>query len=122
MSHAASGTAATPFSGHDTADDGRLPLAIRALIKRYGDTQVVEVYGDWGGTGGPGGGAEAWAAHHAATFSQRFEVSGETAFCYVTDATPLIAHLETQPGLRYLHRPANLEDVFLRLTGRELRD
>jgi lipooligosaccharide transport system ATP-binding protein len=25
-------------------------------------------------------------------------------------------------GLRYLHRPANLEDVFLRLTGREMQD
>ena len=24
--------------------------------------------------------------------------------------------------LRYLHRPANLEDVFLKLTGRDLRD
>jgi len=24
--------------------------------------------------------------------------------------------------LRYLHRPANLEDVFLKLTGREMRD
>jgi lipooligosaccharide transport system ATP-binding protein len=24
--------------------------------------------------------------------------------------------------LRYLHRRANLEDVFLKLTGRELRD
>jgi lipooligosaccharide transport system ATP-binding protein len=26
------------------------------------------------------------------------------------------------PTLRTLHRPANLEDVFLKLTGRELRD
>ena len=25
-------------------------------------------------------------------------------------------------GSRYLHRPANLEDVFLKLTGRDLRD
>jgi len=24
--------------------------------------------------------------------------------------------------LRYLHRPSNLEDVFLKLTGRDLRD
>jgi hypothetical protein len=24
--------------------------------------------------------------------------------------------------LRYLHRPANLEDLFLKLTGRDLRD
>jgi hypothetical protein len=25
-------------------------------------------------------------------------------------------------GLSYLHRPASLEDVFLKLTGRDLRD
>jgi lipooligosaccharide transport system ATP-binding protein len=43
-------------------------------------------------------------------------------FCYVHDADPLIASLGQWPGLRYLHRPANLEDVFLKLTGRELRD
>ena len=30
--------------------------------------------------------------------------------------------LARQSGLRTLHRPANLEDVFLKLTGRELRD
>jgi lipooligosaccharide transport system ATP-binding protein len=24
--------------------------------------------------------------------------------------------------VRYLHRPANLEDLFLKLTGREMRD
>ncbi|MGN2393334.1 nodulation factor ABC transporter ATP-binding protein NodI, partial [Pelomicrobium sp. G1] len=30
--------------------------------------------------------------------------------------------LEGRPGLRYLHRPANLEDVFLKLTGRDIRD
>ncbi len=93
----------------------------RQLIAAHVEPQVVEVYGDWAGEG-PGRGAEAWAARHAADHARRFEVSGETAFCYVADASPLIAHLETQPGLRYLHRPANLEDVFLRLTGRELRD
>jgi lipooligosaccharide transport system ATP-binding protein len=25
-------------------------------------------------------------------------------------------------GLRYVHRASNLEDVFIKLTGRELRD
>ncbi len=29
---------------------------------------------------------------------------------------------EGPAGVRYLHRPANLEDVFLRLTGREMVD
>jgi len=40
----------------------------------------------------------------------------------VRDADPLIASLSEWPRLRYLHRPADLEDVFLKLTGRELRD
>nr|WP_211161373.1 ATP-binding cassette domain-containing protein [Aromatoleum bremense] len=93
----------------------------RDVIAAQIEPQVVEVYGDWNG-GGAAGGAEAWAARHAAAFARRFEVSGETAFCYVEDAAPLLAHLSAQSGLRYLHRPANLEDVFLKLTGRELRD
>lgn len=25
-------------------------------------------------------------------------------------------------GVRYLHRPANLEDLFLKLTGRQIRE
>ena len=36
--------------------------------------------------------------------------------------TRLLEALKRAPELRYLHRPANLEDVFLRLTGRDLRD
>jgi len=40
----------------------------------------------------------------------------------VADAALLLAHLATRPQLKSLHRPANLEDVFLKLTGRELRD
>ena len=35
---------------------------------------------------------------------------------------PLLAALEGRGDLTFLHRPANLEDVFLRLTGRELRE
>ena len=34
----------------------------------------------------------------------------------------LLHSLEQRPELRYLHRPANLEDLFIKLTGRELRD
>lgn len=94
----------------------------RALIAEHIEAQVVEVFGEWGSDDRSISGTEAWAQAHAASFSKRFEVSGETAFCYVDDAGPLLAHLATQSGLRYLHRPANLEDVFLKLTGRELRD
>ena len=36
--------------------------------------------------------------------------------------TALLATLAGQHVLAYIHRPANLEDVFLKLTGRDLRD
>ncbi|WP_426989762.1 nodulation factor ABC transporter ATP-binding protein NodI [Cupriavidus sp. 30B13] len=52
----------------------------------------------------------------------RTEISGETLFCYVKEPAPLLAALHGRAGVRYLHRPANLEDVFLKLTGREMRD
>ena len=52
----------------------------------------------------------------------RCEHVADTWFCYVQDARPLVARCAAMPGLSYVHRPTNLEDVFLRLTGRELRD
>jgi lipooligosaccharide transport system ATP-binding protein len=85
----------------------------RELIEQNIEPQVVEVFGET---------AEAWANEFAAGFSQRYELSGETVFCYVRDAQALVAHLQAQSALRYLHRPANLEDVFLKLTGREMRE
>jgi lipooligosaccharide transport system ATP-binding protein len=85
----------------------------RELIAAHIEPQVVEVHGD---------GLESWGGGDARGLAARVERAGDTAFCYVRDPAPLLAHLERQPGLRYLHRPANLEDVFLKLTGRELRD
>ena len=52
----------------------------------------------------------------------RTELAGDTVFCYASDVEPLIASLRAQSELAYLHRPANLEDLFLKLTGRDLRD
>ena len=85
----------------------------RELISEHIEPQVVEVFGD---------GAEAWANAHGASLSERCEKTGDTTFCYARNAGPLLQDLERRPELRYLHRPANLEDVFLRLTGRDLRD
>ena len=48
--------------------------------------------------------------------------TGETVFCYATNVQPLLASLDQRRELRVLHRAANLEDVFLKLTGRDLRD
>jgi lipooligosaccharide transport system ATP-binding protein len=43
-------------------------------------------------------------------------------FFYLHDAKPLLAALAENHSVRYLHRPANLEDLFLKLTGRQIRD
>ncbi|MDP4577594.1 MAG: nodulation factor ABC transporter ATP-binding protein NodI, partial [Burkholderiaceae bacterium] len=49
-------------------------------------------------------------------------VSGETVFFYARQAHDLLQALEHETDLRVLHRPANLEDVFLKLTGRKIRE
>ena len=52
----------------------------------------------------------------------RLEQVGDTWFCYMQDARELVARCATLAGLTYIHRPASLEDVFLKLTGRDLRE
>ena len=85
----------------------------RALIATHVEPEVIEVYGDE---------ARNWATARGRQLADRLELAGETAFCYARDAAPLLAELAHAPGVRYLHRPANLEDLFIKLTGRELRD
>jgi lipooligosaccharide transport system ATP-binding protein len=84
----------------------------RELIAQHIESQVVEVHGP---------GVEAWMAQ-AKPHASRTELAGETVFCYANEVEPLIAGLRTRPELTYMHRPANLEDLFLKLTGRDLRD
>ena len=95
-------------------DQGKLIAegAPRELIGKHIEPQVVEVYGE---------NVADWVAH-ARALADRIEISGETAFCYTQSAEALVQNLAGQAGLRYLHRPANLEDLFLKLTGREMRD
>ena len=85
----------------------------RALIAAHVEPEVIEVYGDE---------ARAWAETRGRQLTDRLELAGETAFCYARDATPLLVDLARQTSVRYLHRPANLEDLFIKITGRELRD
>jgi len=85
----------------------------RALIAAHVEPEVVEVYGD---------AVRAWVDGRGRALADRLEVAGDTAFCYSRNAAPLLADLLKAPGLRYLHRPANVEDLFIKLTGRELRD
>jgi len=52
----------------------------------------------------------------------RAELHGETAFLYLRDPAPAVAQLRGMPRLRFMHRRGNLEDLFLKLTGREMRE
>ncbi|MBW8364321.1 MAG: ATP-binding cassette domain-containing protein [Rhizobium sp.] len=96
-------------------DHGRVVVegAPRALIETHIEPAVVEVFGE---------GLTDWTSQHAADLCQRFETVGETLFCYTSTPDIVIDALKHAPALRYLHRPSNLEDVFLKLTGRDLRD
>ena len=87
----------------------------RALIAEHLEPDVVEVYG------GSGQEASDLAQSPLAQLASRVEVSGETAFFYTRHAAPLLAELAQHHHLRSLHRPANLEDLFLKLTGRQIR-
>jgi len=84
-----------------------------ALIAEHVEPHVVEVYGE---------GAPDWAETFGRRHAERCEATGETIFCYTRNPAPLTADLDGRGDLRYLHRRANIEDVFLKLTGRDLRD
>ncbi|MDP2877943.1 MAG: ATP-binding cassette domain-containing protein [Sulfuricella sp.] len=83
------------------------------LIGSHIEPQVVEIYGE---------GVADWTAAHGSTYCERVEKVGETVFCYTRNSEALVQQLCNRTDLRYLNRPASLEDVFLKLTGRDLRD
>ena len=85
----------------------------RDLINQHLEPDVVEVFG---------AGALALVESPLKNLAARVEVSGETVFFYTQDAKLLLGALASQPLLRTLHRPANLEDLFLKLTGRQIRE
>ncbi len=85
----------------------------REMIATEIEPSVVEIYGE---------GVAEWGRTHGKAMCARHEITGETLFCYTHDSTGLLAQLHAQNSLRSLHRPSNLEDVFLKFTGRELRD
>jgi lipooligosaccharide transport system ATP-binding protein len=96
-------------------DRGRIIAtgAPRDLIAQHIEPQVVEIYGD---------GASAWERDHGSALCERCERTGDTVFCYTREADAVLHTLACRSDVRYLHRRANLEDVFLKLTGRDLRD
>jgi lipooligosaccharide transport system ATP-binding protein len=82
----------------------------RELIGAHIEPQVLEVHGP---------GYETWM-ERAKNLAPRVERVGDTVYCYGDDVEPLMKSISGE--LSYLHRPASLEDVFLKLTGRDLRD
>lgn len=84
----------------------------RRLIESSIEPHVVEIYGER---------MPEWL-ETARALAERVEVAGETAFCYCNDTGPLLRSVEGRPELRALSRAANLEDVFIKLTGRDIRD
>jgi len=84
----------------------------RELIRKHVEREVLEVRGDEKRT----------AAILSDVREARIERIGDIHYCYTGDARALLATLEQHRELTFLHRPANLEDVFLKLTGHELRD
>ncbi len=85
----------------------------RDLIAEHLEPDVVEAYGV---------GALDLVNSPLKSLAARVEVSGETVFFYTQDARQLLEALSAYPRLRTLHRPANLEDLFLKLTGRQIRE
>ncbi|MFK0693110.1 nodulation factor ABC transporter ATP-binding protein NodI [Mesorhizobium sp. IMUNJ 23033] len=81
-----------------------------ALIEEHIGCNVIEIFG----------GNPQELGSLIRPYVQRIEVSGETLFCYTPDPEQVRVQLRGRAGLRLLERPPNLEDVFLRLTGREM--
>ncbi|SEO72758.1 ATP-binding cassette domain-containing protein [Aquisalimonas asiatica] len=84
----------------------------RNLVAAHIEPHVIELrghdIGDWQTRG--------------SALAARAERVGDTLLLYTRDPEPLLQALGSNPDQRYWHRPAGLEDVFLKLTGRELRD
>ncbi|MBF0177592.1 MAG: ATP-binding cassette domain-containing protein [Magnetococcales bacterium] len=84
----------------------------RELIARHVEPEVVEIR-SCGGRLDP---------TRLQNHSGRQEIVGDLLYCYAHDTTELLATLRTLPDLTFLARPANLEDLFLKLTGHDLRE
>jgi lipooligosaccharide transport system ATP-binding protein len=87
--------------------------APKDLIGQYLEKSVIEVFAITD---------KASLMDSLSPHAQRVEESGETVFFYADDPSALLHALSGMPQLRTLHRPANLEDLFLKLTGRQIRE
>lgn len=84
------------------------------LIRAEVGEEVIEIRGDE-------------ALHRAVVAaldgkSLRWEQAGDTLYLYCTDGRALLPTLSTLKPPHLLHRPASLEDLFLKLAGRTLQE
>ncbi|HXJ08902.1 MAG TPA: ATP-binding cassette domain-containing protein [Burkholderiales bacterium] len=84
----------------------------RALIAEHIEPHVIEVHGN---------GYEQWM-EEARGLCPRVERAGDTVYCYTDQVELVLKKLSNRENLKFSHRQASLEDVFLKLTGRDLRD
>jgi lipooligosaccharide transport system ATP-binding protein len=85
------------------------------LIRTHVGAEVIEVYLD-------DGGAPAGLEATLAAGPWQSERVGRVLYLYLRDGDAGRAALSMLMGGAFMHRPATLEDVFLRLTGHALRD
>ena len=80
------------------------------LVRKHCESDVLEIRDE----------ASPSALKHLPS-SCRTERAGESLYIYSDDSRPLLQLAQALPDTACLHRHSGLEDVFLRLTGRELR-
>jgi lipooligosaccharide transport system ATP-binding protein len=85
----------------------------RALIATHVEPHVVEI-------SLPTGDSPQWPIDDCE--GERRERIGDLLYIYTPHGTRAERWLQAASGFRVLHRAANLDDVFLKLTGRDLRD
>ncbi len=84
----------------------------QAIIQRNIEPEVLEIRGDL-----------ASASRIAAEFTDiKVEQHGDMLVCYAESVDALVDRLADQHAITLVKRRGNLEDVFLRLTGRDLRE
>ncbi len=97
-------------------DHGRILAdgAPSELIQRHIETEVVEFRGDL---------PEGLIPRLEQLPDCRLEPVGDMLYCYTRDARAVIDGIsDERQEITFLHRRGNLEDLFLKLTGRELRN
>lgn len=84
----------------------------QALIREHVEPDVIEIHGDDTRVHSLLNGID----------GLRIKNVGETVYCYTRAPGKIIEALKSSSDVTYMHRPANLEDLFLDLTGHELRE